>query len=153
MQQLPLKIAGQKANGFFPLKSSTPMAQFRLSNTKVALHGKHLKGRGRHRPTMKKGVAGSLQVGNQGRVSILLPTAGQGAQPAAPTCQWAGSRAPAAHCPYCCLSSTRGCSPSSTGSSKCRQTGRFHSFCSESQMCHYNTMLIAKSQLYVPICA
>lgn len=27
---------------------------------------------------MKKGVAGGLQVGNQGRVSILLPTAGQG---------------------------------------------------------------------------
>lgn len=72
MQQLPLKIAGQKANGFFPLKSSSPMAQFRLSNTKVALHGKHLKGRGRHRPTMKKGVAGSLQVGNQGRVRICF---------------------------------------------------------------------------------
>lgn len=61
MQQLPVKIAGQKANGFFLLKPSATTAQFWLSNTKVALQAKHLKEKAGTNPQRKGWLAVSKQ--------------------------------------------------------------------------------------------
>lgn len=142
---------GEQTYSFFPVKPSTPMAQFWLNNIKISLRGKHLKEKVGTNPPWREGWLIAVKQAIREEFVFWFLKAGRGSWPVAPICYWAEITAtPLQHaCVH--LSTMTRCFLGLTRQSECQQTGCFQWFCSESWICHCKIMLIAKPQLFMPI--